>query len=137
VLLSSRRTFFSRQLFSCKECHAGSTGRSLRARRRISSPFDTAIFPPCCVARRSGSYGYLPASCLAWRKPACRPAGIARLKQGIYFSPAPKPTDNNFRYRPIGTVTVKPNLYRAPAIERSKATVAFDELNLWVNPDYA
>ena len=53
-----------------------SKAQHFRARRRITSPFDTALFPPCCVARRSDSYGYLPfpkqvrnkLSRLAWRK---------------------------------------------------------------------
>ena len=41
-------------------------------RRRITSPFDRAIFPPGCMARRSGSSPDqnrgLPSSRLVWRK---------------------------------------------------------------------
>ena len=52
------------------------------ARRRITSPFDPALFPPYFVACRSHSTTMLPPRASSGEK-------IARLKRGTYFSPAP------------------------------------------------
>ena len=66
-----------------KEESIGGTGEQVRARRRITSPFDTAIFPLYFVVRWSRSPAMLPPHASSSKK-------IARLKRETYFSPAPK-----------------------------------------------